>query len=366
MTSVLKVDPLKITFEGINLRKTPSKTFESLRIASDLLHNNEVVAFPTETVYGLGANCQSTEAVHKIYQAKNRPADNPLIIHVASRQQIETTLRTQVPRVYDRLIQKFWPGPLTILLPLPANTPISPLCTKGQQTFGCRMPSHPVARALISLSQLPLAAPSANSSTKPSGTEAKHVVEDMYGRIPLVLDGGSADVGVESTVVDGLVSPPRILRPGGVSLEEIREFGGPEWKDVVSEVSVSVPEGVQVRAPGMKYRHYSPQARVVLVDADCDLTQLAATYADARKVAILTTQKLSASDFTQIWPADRILDLPLGRTKKEVSHNLFSRFRDADEAEADVIVVETVDLEDEGMAIMNRLKKAGELHLTRN
>lgn len=364
MTSVVKVDPLKIAFDGNRLKLQPSKTLDYLQLASETLKQNDVVAFPTETVYGLGANCQSTEAVSKIYKAKNRPADNPLIVHVSSKDQLRKVLRTEIPPIYKNLVEKFWPGPLTILLPLPTDTPISSLCTKGQSTFGCRMPAHPIARALIELSDLPLAAPSANASTKPSCTEAKHVLEDLEGRIPLILDGGSSDVGVESTVVNGLTHPPRILRPGGVSLEEIREFGGDEWKETVSEISVIVPEGAPVQAPGMKYRHYSPKARVLLVDPNSDFQDRLFDLCKApEKVAILSTCRLNVDDLKKVWPNSEILSLPLGKTKQQISHNLFSKFREADLANVRLIVVEAVDTADEGLAIMNRLNKAAETYI---
>lgn len=364
MTSVVKVDPLRIAFDGSRLRIAPSKTLDYLQLASETLKRNEVVAFPTETVYGLGANCQSTEAVSKIYKAKNRPADNPLIVHVSSKEQLHQVLRTKIPPIYNKLVEKFWPGPLTILLPLSDDTPISTLCTKGQSTFGCRMPAHPIARALIELSNLPLAAPSANASTKPSCTKAKHVLEDMDSRIPLILDGGSSEVGVESTVVNGLTQPPRVLRPGGVSLEEIRNYGGNEWRDTISEVSTSIPEGVAVQAPGMKYRHYSPKARVILVDPKIKFQDRLIGLCNApKKVAILSACTICADDFKCVWPGTEVLSLPLGETKQQISHNLFSKFREADLADVNLIVVEAVDLADEGLAIMNRLNKAAEMYI---
>lgn len=366
MTTVLKVDPSRISFDGTHLNVADKHTIECLDIASATLKGNDVVAFPTETVYGLGANCLSTEAVSKIYEAKNRPSDNPLIIHVSSRQQINDVLHTSIPDIYQPLIDKFWPGPLTILLPLDGNSPISPLCTKGQSTFGCRMPAHPVARAIIEQSGLPLAAPSANASTRPSCTEARHVLEDMDGRIKLIVDGGSADVGVESTVVDGLVSPPRVLRPGGISVEDIKKYGGNSWKDTISEVTTKIPEGTTVKAPGMKYKHYSPRAHVVLISSDVNIPQLANKYGESSKIAVLTSLKMNFEDFRQNWPnkTTELIHLPLGKTKREISHNLFSKFREADLSGVNSIFVEAVDTADEGLAIMNRLNKAAEEYIS--
>lgn len=363
MTQVRNVDPAKILFENNKPVIDDIDTKETLKSACEILQHNDIIAFPTETVYGLAANCQSTDAVQKIYTAKNRPADNPLIIHVSSREMITETLGAEIPSVYEPLIKKFWPGPLTIIIPLPQKSTISPLCTKGQQTFGCRMPAHPVARALIEMSGLALAAPSANASTRPSCTEAKHVLEDLDGRIPLILDGGAANVGVESTVVDGLSSPPKILRPGGVSAEELRKFGGPEWENVISEVNVEVKDSDSVRAPGMKYKHYSPKARVVLLDEDFNSIELKSIGGSPKKIALLRSRLIEASSIERLWPNTKVIVFELGELKSQISHNLFSKFRDADNENVDLIVVEAVDTSDEGMAIMNRLNKAAETHV---
>lgn len=366
MTTVLKVDPLKITFDGIHARIGSSKTLENLRIAVEALKKDQVVAFPTETVYGLGASCQSSAAVQAIYTAKNRPADNPLIIHVSSKQQLEETLlksvtEPKIPPIYLPLIEKFWPGPLTILLPLPQNTTISSVCTLGQSTFGVRVPANPIARALIEMSNLPLAAPSANASTRPSCTTADHVFKDMEGRIPYILDGGAAEIGVESTVVDGLVSPPLILRPGGVTLEQIRKYGGPAWENVV----ISKPDALKnekVRTPGMKYRHYSPQAFVAVFQPGTDAKIVDYVKArGARTVALLRSKTFSATCMENCRDV-RVYDMPLGTENKDISHNLFTAFREADALNVDLILVEAVSLSDEGLAIMNRvLKAAGEV-----
>lgn len=357
------MDPARIAFDGSGVRIPPSSTLEHLQEAVRILRSNQPVAFPTETVYGLGANCQNTNAVQSIYTAKNRPADNPLIIHVSSRKQLESKLLSQgIPAIYEPLLAAFWPGPLTILVPLPPQTNISTLCTKGQSTFGVRMPKHPVARALIELSGLPLAAPSANASTKPSCTLAEHVLADMDGRIPLILDGGSSDVGVESTVVDGLVSPPQILRPGGISLEQIKEAGGKAWQGVVvANPTAGLNE--KVRTPGMKYRHYSPRAAVLLVSPTANVTTVghALDSRSARKIAILRSktwpQEISFGDYETV-------SIPLGHSGAQISHNLFAAFRSADEANVDAIVVEAVTLDDEGLAIMNRMKKAAEVYIS--
>ncbi|RFU31333.1 hypothetical protein B7463_g5026, partial [Scytalidium lignicola] len=236
------------------------------------------VAFPTETVYGLGADATRSDAVKGIYKAKSRPSDNPLIMHFCDLSMLRNFLLAStepngvsgkddlIPEIYKSLIKKFWPGPLTILLKNPQPSKLAPEVTAGLQTFGARMPSSPLALSLIKLAGVPLAAPSANASTKPSPTTAEHVLHDLDGKIEIILDGGSCQVGVESTVVDGLCDPPVVLRPGGVSIDKIRECPG--WETAVkgykdkSEVGSSAP-----RAPGMKYKHYSPKAKVVLYEA---------------------------------------------------------------------------------------------------
>lgn len=253
------------------------------------------VAFPTETVYGLGADATRSDAVRAIYTAKGRPSDNPLIVHVCDLEMLRRLLQPAgratagrqpddrrrdgsgsegddpIPAIYRPLITRFWPGPLTILLPLPPPSPshappLAPEVTAGLSTFGARMPASPLALTLIRLAGVPLAAPSANASTRPSPTTAQHVVDDLAGRIEIVLDGGACGVGVESTVVDGLSSPPVVLRPGGVGIDELRQVPG--WEGtVVAYKDAVMREGMQTpRAPGMKYKHYSPRARVVLFE----------------------------------------------------------------------------------------------------
>ncbi|CAD6504205.1 BgTH12-05939 [Blumeria graminis f. sp. triticale] len=240
------------------------------------------VAFPTETVYGLGADATNSQAVKGIFRVKGRPSDNPLIVHVCDLVMLRDILipgyaakfdkglplpSDPIPDIYKPLIQRFWPGPLTILLKVPPESQLAPEVTAGLPTFGVRMPDSTLALSLISLVGKPLAAPSANASTKPSPTMAHHVLQDLDGKIDLILSEGACAIGVESTVVDGLCEPPAILRPGGVSLDEISECAG--WNHVVkaykdkSELGAKAP-----RAPGMKYKHYSPRAPVILFESE--------------------------------------------------------------------------------------------------
>ncbi|KAI9756523.1 MAG: hypothetical protein M1815_003394 [Lichina confinis] len=316
-TRILPVDPSRISnsrfptedpqwLEHWNLslrRDTPEAAI--LAEAAKLIRTSNVpVAFPTETVYGLGADATRRDAVRGIYEAKQRPSDNPLIVHVCSLGQLRSLLQPQthgsnggpeasngiseagqarepstdasaaepacpaadledpIPSIYRPLIQALWPGPLTIILPNSAGSILAPEVTGGLSTFGARIPDNALALALIRLSGVPIAAPSANASTKPSPTAAEHVKDDLDGRIEVILDGGPCAVGVESTVVDGLSTPPCILRPGGISIDQLREFPG--WENVKIAYKDAQQNDSQPRAPGMKYRHYSPRARVIL------------------------------------------------------------------------------------------------------
>ncbi|CRK37994.1 Threonylcarbamoyl-AMP synthase like protein [Verticillium longisporum] len=254
----------------------PVATAELREAAAYLRTNDTPVAFPTETVYGLGADATRSAAVKGIYAAKGRPSDNPLIIHVSDLTMLRRFLAPApsdapdaadpIPAIYKPLLERFWPGPLTILLPLPSPSPLAPEVTAGLPTFAVRMPSSPLALSLIALADTPLAGPSANASTKPSPTAARHVLDDLAGRIELILDAGPCDVGVESTVVDGLCHPPVVLRPGGVALDRLRACPG--WARAVKGYRDASEEGAAApRAPGMKYKHYSPKATVVLYEA---------------------------------------------------------------------------------------------------
>lgn len=360
-TKVLKIDPNTISFdsETNGMKISNSNTENVLKEASKLLHESQVVAFPTETVYGLGASSLSSEAVERIYEAKNRPADNPLISHISSIDMIKNVFKTEIPEIYIPLITKFWPGPLTIVLQVTSSCPISPIVTAGQNTFAVRFPEDKVARALIQYSNLPLAAPSANASTRPSPTKAEHVFVDLNGKIPLIIDGGQCSVGLESTVVDGTVSPPMLLRPGGVSLEDIINVGNGWEKIILGKKTAGQYE--KVRTPGMKYKHYSPTAKVILFENFKDSIEAISTYEnengdnnnkDGLKIAVLKSR------FWNDVPKNADMVIELGKTGDEIQRNLFAALRDADARKVDVIYVEGVGEEDEGLAIMNRLSKA--------
>ncbi|KAJ1710340.1 hypothetical protein AFCA_011796 [Aspergillus flavus] len=393
-----------------------NKTAEAAAIeeAALLLRTSNIpVAFPTETVYGLGADATRSDAVQGIYKAKQRPSDNPLIVHIDSLEMLERLLNPQesgstsasdsprntIPSVYQSLIARFWPGPLTILLPNPSGSLLAKEVTSKLTTFGARMPSSPLARLLIHVADRPLAAPSANASTKPSPTAAEHVYHDLQGRIELILDGGSCGVGVESTVVDGLCDPPAILRPGGIGIEEIRTCAG--WENVQLGYHDGTLDVKEIpRAPGMKYRHYSPKARVVLFEAgskEQSVTKhirkdLEDTAIGAHMIGIVRTKHwkrglglLSAEEIEKtLKPLPSLIDglagfsVPitgnpgrspafkeafdchLGPDVESIARGLFAALRAMDEMEVDVIYVEGISDQqgDRAAAVMNRLRKA--------
>ena len=399
----------------------PPEARNLLEAASALRHTSTPVAFPTETVYGLGADATRSDAVRGIYAAKQRPSDNPLIVHVASLPQLRRLLRPPpadspqqacvgevvngvqpqrseddpIPDIYHPLIRRFWPGPLTILLPLPKPSPFAPEVNSNLPTFGVRMPSSPLARLLISLTDRPLAAPSANASGRPSPTTAQHVYHDLQGRIDIILDGGPCAVGVESTVVDGLCDPPAILRPGGVGIEEIRALGG-KWADVTvgyrDRTQDLEMDGKAPRAPGMKYKHYAPSGKMYLFE-------VGATEKDARaklekevlaesatRVGIVSTRtwmeflglpvfpertsfghngKRTRVSFDHPSGEVQLHSIRLGLGVQGIAQGLFSALRDLDQAGCQIILIEGIsDTEgDLAAAIMNRLRKAAEVDI---
>ena len=367
-TRILKISPSDVKFVPMDSQghpfEDPVLTIEgpsASRIdeAAQILLSENVVAFPTETVYGLGANALSSQAVSKIYKAKNRPPDNPLILHVASLKALRSLMGDQeIPRIYEPLIATFWPGPLTLLLPLDRQkTKISELCTSGQDTFAVRMPEHPLALALLHHSGLCLAAPSANTSTRPSPTTAQHVHHDLKGRISLVLDGGPCTVGLESTVVDGLVSPPQILRPGGISIEQLKRIPG--WENTVVHRPGVVSSTEVPRTPGMKYRHYSPTARIILFEST-------ASPPNAKFIADHGLQESRVVLCrTVAWPpsladtlGSQVMDESMGETGDTIARRLFALLRELDGRGVQVILIEGISENDEGLAVMNRLRKA--------
>lgn len=232
----------------------------AISVAADLLRRGEVVGIPTETVYGLAANAYNPDAIRRIFAAKGRPQDNPLIVHIADVQQIND-IAAEVPAQARQLADAFWPGPLTIILPKQDTIPL--VTSGGLNTIGIRFPRHPLAQQIIQAAGVPLAAPSANLSGRPSTTTAQHVIEDLNGKIAAVVDGGPCSVGVESTVVSLCGQTPRLLRPGGISLEQLQSVLG--QVDIDRALTEKIDDSEKVSAPGMKYRHYAPKAPVTVV-----------------------------------------------------------------------------------------------------
>ncbi|KIL78680.1 L-threonylcarbamoyladenylate synthase [Bacillus badius] len=323
-------------------------TYPQIEEAAELLKQDEVVAFPTETVYGLGGNALSDQAAAKIFAAKGRPADNPLIVHIASKQQV-ADIAANISQTAERLMEAFWPGPLTVILEKQPNR-LSQLVTAGLETVAVRMPDHPVALAVIHKCGLPIAAPSANRSGKPSPTSARHVQDDLDGVIAGIIDGGDTGVGVESTVVDCTGSIPVILRPGGITKEDIEA--------VVGEAAIDAAltdMNQQPKSPGMKYKHYAPEAPVYLLNGSRSWVQsrINEQRQEGKKVGLLTTEEnLSFYEADVILPCGRRDDL------RTVAHSLYEVLRAFNETDVDIIYSETFPTDGVGLAIMNRLEKA--------
>ncbi len=310
------------------------------------IKKGDVIAFPTETVYGLGANALNEEAVKKIFMAKGRPSDNPLIVHIAEEAQLDA-LVSLVPTKAQRLIDAFWPGPLTLIFKKKAA--VAPIVTANLETVAVRMPVHPVARRLLKETALPVAAPSANLSGKPSPTQASHVLHDLDGRIAGILDGGATGVGLESTVIDCTKEPPVLYRPGGVTKEEIEAIIGPIRVDAVLQSPEETPA-----SPGMKYTHYAPAGTLYLVSDRTKINDLvSAAIKDGKRVGVLTTEEHEDS-------YDAHVTVACGRRSDlaSVANELYHSLRTFDEEGIEVIYAETFSLEGLGIAIMNRLEKA--------
>ena len=325
-----------------------STSYPHITQAANKLIENEVVAFPTETVYGLGANAFSDEAVRKIFEAKGRPSDNPLIVHIASQEQLYEFVE-DIPEYALPLIKEFWPGPLTLVLRKKGDQ-LSSLVTAGLDTVAVRMPDHPIALALLKEANVPVAAPSANRSGKPSPTQASHVYHDLQGRISGIIDGGSTGVGVESTVIDCTTAVPTILRPGGVTKEQMEE--------IIGEVRVDqalVEEGHAPKSPGMKYTHYAPNAPVFVVEGSHQfIQQLIDQYEnEGKKVGVITTEE-AKNDFR----AAKVLACGNRANLQTVAAQLYDVLRQFDTEDVDLILSESFPQTGVGAAIMNRLLKA--------
>ena len=385
-TQVLACDSSAITFDsGADYPQiTSAHTKDSLNKAAQHLHSLQCVAFPTETVYGLGALALDAAATSKIFSTKGRPADNPLIVHVSSFTMLRSILPKDyvLPESYEVLMKHFWPGALTLLFPRdPARVP--GIITAGQPTVAVRMPSHPVARALIAIADAPIAAPSANSSGKPSPTRAEHVRRDLDGRVGLILDGGACGVGLESTVIDGLNDDGniRVLRPGGVTVEEVERVLKAEMTTRIPEVLVHRRDyrddamEAAPTTPGMKYRHYSPAVPVILLLTGPDSSPNTAIVSASSFLEGLVNRATDPSRTLNVGiltPSDSplaSLALPAGITWRLyplgpisdpsiTAHRLFDGLLTLEQEGVDLILIEEVSEVEEGLAVMNRVRKA--------
>ncbi|MFW6007597.1 MAG: L-threonylcarbamoyladenylate synthase [Halanaerobiales bacterium] len=350
-TRIEKVDYRLV--KNDNIKKI--KKLSPVKKAAVLLNQGEIVAFPTETVYGLGANATSSEAVKKIFKAKGRPQDNPLIVHIGNQRQLKNLISGKIPPAAQKLIKAFWPGPLTLVFP--KSEVISDKTTAGLDTVAVRMPSHPVARAIIELSNLTVAAPSANSSGFPSPTRAEHVYNDLNQKIPLIIDGGPCEVGVESTVVKLEGEIPVILRPGGITGDQIFRVLGQKIKRKHKVKNKETPA-----SPGMKYRHYSPSTTLKIISGKTEKILKNEIFKKQLKIAILLTEE-SAEIFKntsvgQVQAEVVIKNMGSEKNMQEIARNLFLILRELDKKGFDLILVEAVPETGLGEAIMNRLWKA--------
>ena len=320
---------------------------ENYTQAVDLLNNGEIVAFPTETVYGLGAVATNEQAVKKIFAAKGRPSDNPLIVHIGTVEEV-SLYTTNISEVAQKCMDAFWPGPLTLVMHAKPNV-LAPSVTAGLDSVGIRMPDHPVALELLQTLKKPLAAPSANRSGKPSPTKAEHVFEDLQNIIPCILDGGMTGIGLESTVLDVTLDTPVILRPGGVTKEMLEAVIGPVVEPSLEQQKIeSTP-----KAPGMKYTHYAPDAPVYLIDANKEAIEKAITeLKPEHKVALL-----APDSFKEI-NADYYFSFGNAQDLEQMSASLYDALRACDKTDATIILATATSKTGVGTAIMNRLEKA--------
>ncbi len=326
---------------------------QALQEAGRILEQGGLVAFPTETVYGLGGDALNPESSRKIYAAKGRPSDNPLIIHIASVEALSSIVKEVNEKVL-KVAESFWPGPLTIILPKADKVPEE--TTGGLQTVAVRFPSHPVAQKLIEYAGGYVAAPSANVSGKPSPTLAKYVIEDMAGRIDMIIDGGEVGIGLESTIVDLTVEPPQILRPGYITQEMLNEVLG---QVDVDKTILDNSSGLAPKAPGMKYRHYAPKGDLTIVTGDSEevvkyINEQATDFVAAgKKVGIIASDEM-----LQQYCATIVKNIGNRTDEAAIARNLYRILREFDEEGAEIIFSEAFDDGGMGQAIMNRLLKA--------
>lgn len=322
--------------------------------AGKLIAAGELVAFPTETVYGLGGDALDPEAAHKIYAAKGRPSDNPLIVHIAEYEDMYRVGRN-IPPQAKLLADAFWPGPLTMIVEKSDNVPYA--TTGGMDTVAVRMPNHPVALALIRKSGCLIAAPSANTSGRPSPSKASHVAEDLSGKIAMIIDGGEVSIGIESTIIDLTEKTPMVLRPGYITPKMLSDVLGEEV--IIDPGIIAADDTRKPKAPGMKYKHYAPKADMIIVDGQKDavISVINAKIAKAKeagqKAAVIATEETKDK-----YNADIVLSIGSRSDEDTIAQHLYTILRECDELNVEAIYSESFSTPRIGQAIMNRLLKA--------
>lgn len=341
-TKIIKVD-----------KEKPSA--KALELAVKMIQQGGLVAFPTETVYGLGGDAENPEASKKIYAAKGRPSDNPLIVHIWDFSQLEEIV-SYVPEEARKLADAFWPGPLTMILPKNDKIPLE--TTGGLQTVAIRMPSHPVARLFLKESNVKIAAPSANTSGRPSPTKAEHVAEDLSGKIDCIIDGGPVDIGLESTIVDLSEGQPTILRPGYINKAMLEEVVGPVRIDP-GILDANKNKNIRPKAPGMRYKHYAPKGDLAIVEGEASDVireinrRVKEDQAKGLKVGVIATEEDRGC-----YQCDHILTIGSRTDEYSIAHNLYAILREFDALGTEKMYTESFETPKIGNAIMNRLLKA--------
>lgn len=337
-----------IKFKG----NAKDKTY--LKKISDTLREGGLVVLPTETVYGLGGNGLNKRACKKIYEAKGRPSDNPLILHIAENSQLDA-LVAEIPDVAKKCMEKFWPGPLTIIFKRSEIVPDE--ATGGLETVAIREPSNEIAHAILKAVDFPVAAPSANLSGRPSPTKVEHVIEDLNGRVDIIVDGGHSVVGIESTVLDVTVDPPMILRPGKITLEDLREI---DENITIDNATIDAKSGKIPKSPGQKYRHYAPRAEAICFGGRLDklVNEIKKNIKEnkGKKIAVLATDE-TYNEYKNL-SIKLLINLGSRENLEDVAANLFDALRRCDDENVDIIFAEGFELRGIGLSIMNRLLKA--------
>lgn len=332
---------------------TNCQEYTKLQDAGKIIADGGLVLFPTETVYGLGANGLNEEAVKSIYTAKGRSSDNPLILHISDYEMLKT-ISQNISEVEYKLMNAFWPGPFTIIL---ERTPIVPnIVTSGLNTVGVRMPSNKIAHNLIKYSGVPIAAPSANISGKPSGTNLDDISEELFNKVDYIINGGNCDIGLESTVVRVIDNIPHILRPGRITTEQLKSVAG----DVIIDEHVlgKLEKNQKVLSPGMKYRHYAPQSKCILVyskDNSKMVDKINELLSEYENPVVI-----SCAENMEMYNIENKIDIGSKKNLEEISKNLFTDLRKVDKYNPDIVIIEGVEKSGIGLAIMNRLIRACE------